>query len=36
MMEQYLLRVPKRIGSVLRKKMEEKDITGVEMIAGGK
>ncbi|KAF0775933.1 hypothetical protein AaE_000368 [Aphanomyces astaci] len=35
MMEQYLLRVPKRVGEELRKKMAEKEVRGVDVVAGG-
>ncbi|RHZ06358.1 hypothetical protein DYB31_010136 [Aphanomyces astaci] len=34
MMEQYLLRVPKRVGEELRKKMAEKEVRGVDVVAG--
>ncbi|OQR97038.1 hypothetical protein THRCLA_07104, partial [Thraustotheca clavata] len=34
-MEQYLLRVPRKIGNELRKKIQEKDINGVDLVAGG-
>ncbi|OQR92871.1 hypothetical protein ACHHYP_03121 [Achlya hypogyna] len=34
MMEQYLIRVPKKIGVELRKKIHDKDIKGVDMVAG--
>ncbi|EQC26013.1 hypothetical protein SDRG_16160 [Saprolegnia diclina VS20] len=34
MMEQYLLRVPKKVGTELRKKIQDKDIKGVDMVAG--
>ncbi len=35
MMEQYLIRVPKKVGEELRKKMNEKEIRGVDVVAGG-
>ncbi|CAK4085568.1 unnamed protein product [Aphanomyces euteiches] len=33
-MEQYLLRVPKKVGAELRKKMQEKEVRGVDVVAG--
>ncbi|ETW05408.1 hypothetical protein H310_03176 [Aphanomyces invadans] len=34
MMEQYLLRVPKKVAVDLRKKMAEKEVRGVDVVAG--
>ncbi|KAF0694576.1 Aste57867_14564 [Aphanomyces stellatus] len=34
MMEQYLIRVPKKVGAELRKKMQEKEVRGVDVVAG--